>query len=176
MSSIFPIMYRGGIMDAPFSIKSTSLKDGQFMPETFIYHGSGCHGQNVSPELEWQGAPAETKSFAVTCFDPDAPTGHGWWHWTVVNIPNDVHRLVEGASNSGKLPPGAIELTTDYEERGYAGPCPPKGKPHRYVFTVYALPAKNLDANPTDTAEKIKNELENQALAKASLTVKYQRQ
>ena len=97
---------------------------------------AGCGGGNVSPDLHWTGAPASTKSFAITEFDPDAPTGVGFWHWTVVNIPASVTDLPAGAA----LPAGAVAGLTDYGMAGYQGPCPPQGdKPHRYKFTVSAL-------------------------------------
>ncbi len=111
----------------------------------------GCTGGNVSPELSWSGAPAETKSFALTVFDQDAPTGSGWWHWVVVNIPANVTSLLAGASETsgGKMPAGAVETRTDFGKAGYGGPCPPAGdKPHHYIFTIYALkvPMVALDA------------------------------
>jgi Raf kinase inhibitor-like YbhB/YbcL family protein len=100
---------------------------------------TGCGGKNVSPALAWSGAPPETKSFAVTCFDPDAPTGSGYWHWLVHSIPADRASLEAGAGN-GMSPGGGKHARTDYGISEYGGPCPPKGDiPHRYSFTVYAL-------------------------------------
>lgn len=161
-------------MTQQFSVTSTSLSPGGFVPEQYL--GQGCDGDNVSPELEWTGAPSETKSFAVTVFDPDARSGHGWWHWTVVNIPNNVNKLEEGASNLNKLPKEAIEIQTDFHNKGYGGPCPPKGhSPHRYIFTVYAMGTENLNVDPNSTAEILKDRLEKSCLAKADFTVKYGR-
>ena len=127
-----------------FGITSTSFKDGDYLPKDFILSadfGFGCAGGNKSPHLKWSDAPAGTKSFAVTCYDPDAPTGSGFWHWLVVNIPPDVTELALGAgSKGGALPQGALQTRTDYGFAGYGGPCPPEGDhPHRYLFTVYAV-------------------------------------
>lgn len=158
------------------TLTSTSLNDGQMIPKHFVFDGMGCNGDNISPELEWQGAPAGTRSFALTMYDPDAPTDHGWWHWTVVNIPMDVHRLPEGASNEKSLPTGAIELSTDYKKKGYGGPCPPIGSgPHRYVFTIYALDEERINVNQNQTAETFKKVLEEHSLAEASFTTIYER-
>ncbi len=155
---------------------STSLKAGESVPESYVFNGYGCTGKNISPELEWDGAPQGTKSFAVTVFDPDATTGHGWWHWTVLNIPANIHKLEEGASNKGKLPKSATELLTDFGEAHYGGPCPPKGdRPHRYVFTVYAMKKEKIEIDKKLKANDVKKSIEENSLAKASFTVKYGR-
>ena len=109
---------------------------------------SAATAGNISPSLSWKDPPAGTKSFAVTVYDPDAPTGSGWWHWVVFNLPADVRSLPAGAGNpaSGKLPKGAVQSLTDFGAPGYGGPCPPRGdRPHRYVFTVHALKVDKLD-------------------------------
>ena len=124
-----------------FTIRSDSFKDGDYLAKTHILSadfGFGCAGDNQSPHLVWSGAPAGTKSFAVTCFDPDAPTGSGFWHWLVVNIPPNVTELSLDTGNpkTAKLPPGALQTRTDYGVPGYGGSCPPEGDhPHRYLFT-----------------------------------------
>lgn len=157
-------------------ISSNSLQDGQIVPNQYLYNGFGCEGDNISPHLAWEGAPDGTKSFALTVFDPDAPTDHGWWHWAVVNIPADVHSLEEGASNNNKLPKEALELMTDFHQRKYGGPCPPaKDRPHRYVFTIYALKTEKLALSKTSSAEELKQILKKESLAEASFTVKYGR-
>lgn len=157
-----------------FVVWSTSLKAGEVVPKNFVLNE--CGGKNISPELEWDGAPQGTKSFAVTVFDPDAPTGHGWWHWTVLNIPSNVHKLEEGASNKGKLPKNAIELRSDFGDAHYGGPCPPKGdRPHRYIFTVYAMKKEKLEADRQLKAMDMKKNIEENSLAKASFTVKFGR-
>jgi Raf kinase inhibitor-like YbhB/YbcL family protein len=123
-----------------FTVASNSFKDGDYLPSDFILSsdfGFGCAGRNRSPHLKWSGAPEGTKSFAVTCYDPDAPTGSGFWHWLLVNIPANVSELAEGAgSTGGKLPAGALQTRTDFGVPGYGGPCPPEGDqslpPFRY--------------------------------------------
>lgn len=157
-----------------FNLISSSLKEGDFVPNHHVYNGLGCHGDNVSPALKWEGAPRDTKSFAVTVFDPDAPTDHGWWHWTVVNIPASITELKEGASQNG-LPSGAMEIMTDFHKTNYGGPCPPKGTTHRYVFTVYALKTDKLNVGPTSNPIEVKDRIQKESLAEASFTVKYGR-
>jgi len=115
-----------------FTVKSNSFKDGDYLGQAHILSadfGFGCAGGNQSPHLSWSGAPAGTKSFAVTCFDPDAPTGSGFWHWLVVNIPSGVTELALDAGNAKapKLPPGALQTRNDVGTAGYIGPCPPEG-------------------------------------------------
>jgi hypothetical protein len=155
-----------------FSVASTSFNDGDYLgldhvlSETF---GFGCAGQNISPQLSWSGTPDGTKSFAITAYDPDAPTGSGFWHWVVVNIPANVTSLDAGASGSG-LPSGALETRTDYGKPGYGGPCPPEGDhPHRYLFTVYAVSADSLPVEADTSAAVVGFQLNFNTLAKASL-------
>ena len=130
----------------------------------------GCAGENKSPHLKWSGAPAGTKSFAVTCYDPDAPTGSGFWHWLVVNIPPDVTELALGAgSKGGTLPKGALQTRTDYGFAGYGGPCPPEGDhPHRYFFTVHAV-NEMLPVQQDTPAAQIGFNLNFKTLAKARI-------
>jgi Raf kinase inhibitor-like YbhB/YbcL family protein len=97
-------------------------------------------GDNLSPDLAWTSGPPGTKSYAVTCFDPDAPTGSGWWHWIAADIPADATSLPEG----GPLPAGARQWPNDAENRAYDGPAPPPGPVHHYVFTVFALDVDKL--------------------------------
>lgn len=131
-----------GAMAAPFSVSSNDMRDGQPLAQQHWFAGFGCTGGNVSPQLTWKNAPAGTRSFAVTVRDPDAPTGSGWWHWTVVNIASSVFSLPAGAGdkNSATLPGGAVQGRNDFGYAGFGGACPPAGdKPHRYRFTVWAL-------------------------------------
>ena len=135
-----------------FTVSTPAFSPGATIPMAQVLNGLGCSGGNRSPALSWSGAPAGTQSYAVTMYDPDAPTGSGWWHWTVFNIPASVHDLVAdaGAADSQSLPPGAGQGRTDFGFSHYGGPCPPVGnKPHRYVITVYALktPHLTLDAH-----------------------------
>ncbi|HEY0780492.1 MAG TPA: YbhB/YbcL family Raf kinase inhibitor-like protein [Gemmatirosa sp.] len=138
----------------------------------------GCSGQNQSPALAWRGAPAGTKSFAVTVFDPDAPTGSGFWHWVLYNVPATTTSLPAGAgtAQSGSLPAGAAQATTDYGAPGYGGPCPPPGDgPHRYIFTVHALKVDHVDVPSGATAAVVGYTLHANTLATASFTARYAR-
>jgi Raf kinase inhibitor-like YbhB/YbcL family protein len=133
-----------------FTLASPEVKPNVQIAEAQVYKGFGCSGGNVSPSLTWSNPPAGTKSFAVTVYDPDAPTGSGWWHWVIFNLPADTRALAAGAGNpaAGKLPKGAVQSLTDFGAPGYCGPCPPKGdRPHRYIFTVHALKVDKLDLN-----------------------------
>ena len=142
----------------------------------FVLNGFGCTGGNMSPLVEWRDPPTGTQSFAVTIFDPDAPTGHGWWHWTVFDIPPSVFRLEENASATQKLPAASIEGRTDFGTSGYGGPCPPKGdKPHRYIVMVYALKMAKLGLSPESQGATVGDALTQNALATASVTATYGR-
>ena len=136
---------------APFRVTSSDLREGDSLAATQLFQGFGCSGGNISPQLAWENAPSGTRSFAITAYDPDAPSGSGWWHWTVVNIPAAVSHLPAGAGdkNNAKLPTGAVQGRNDFGYAGFGGACPPAGdKPHRYRFTVWALdtPALPIDA------------------------------
>ena len=163
---------------ADFKLSSPEIKAGSMMPKRFEFNGFGCSGENKSPELKWSGAPKGTKSFAVTMYDPDAPTGSGWWHWVVINIPADVTGLPAdtGAQNSTTLPKGAVQGRTDYGVNAWGGTCPPQGdKPHRYIFTVYALKTDKIDVPADATAALTGYMIHANMLAKASFTAKYGR-
>lgn len=113
---------------------------------THVYNSMGCSGTNISPALQWSNPPAGTKSFAVTMYDPDAPTGSGWWHWIMYNISASTTSLAAGAGNGRNGPSGSTEGITDFGSKGYGGPCPPVGnKPHHYHITVFALKVDKLD-------------------------------
>jgi len=163
---------------AGFSIMSPDIKAGGTMPKSFEFNGFGCSGDNKSPVLKWSGAPAGTKSFAVTVYDPDAPTGSGWWHWVVVNIPANVTDLPSdaGAVGGANLPAGASNVKVDFGFAGWGGTCPPQGdKPHRYIFTVYALKTEKLDLPPDATAALAGFMINANKLGKASFTAHYGR-
>jgi Raf kinase inhibitor-like YbhB/YbcL family protein len=133
----------------PFTVTSADGKDGRIAIEHFT-NLFGCPGHNISPEISWSGAPVGTKSFVVTIFDQDAPTGSGWWHWVVADIPADASHLERGASgNPKKIPTGALEMNSDIGQTGYGGPCPPIGETHRYSITVKALSVEKLDLPET---------------------------
>lgn len=142
------------------------------------FNGFGCSGENKSPQLSWKNAPEDTRSFAVTMYDPDAPTGSGFWHWVVFNIPANVNKLVSNAGNiSLKLAPkGAIQSITNYGIKGFGGPCPPKGHGfHQYIITVYALKTDKLELDENTNPAIVGFNLWNQTLAKASIVAYYKR-
>jgi Raf kinase inhibitor-like YbhB/YbcL family protein len=155
-----------------FTLSSTDAHPGQLMAKAQMFNGMGCTGQNISPALTWHGAPAAAKSFAITIYDPDAPTGSGWWHWVVYNIPATTTQLAQDAGGAGaKLPAGARQGNTDFGKPGYGGPCPPKGDaPHHYIFTVYALDVASIDVPETATAAYVGFNLHGHTIAKASFT------
>ena len=158
-----------------FTLKSDDV-GGQFTKEQ-VYNKYGCQGQNISPQLHWENAPENTKSYAVTIYDPDAPTGSGWWHWLIFNIPNTVNEIPKNAGNpQSKLIPSATQSINDYGTYGYGGPCPPqRDKPHRYIITVYALNVEKLKLDNDTNPATVSFYLNNHSIAKASLLVFYGR-
>src|ERR1700752_5329434 len=163
-----------------FKIVRDSFKDGDYLSPDFILSpacGSGCPGPNKSPRQKWSGAPDGAKSFEVTCYDPDAPTGSGFWHWLVVNIPANVTEVASGAGSAGgRLPAGALQTRTDFGAPGYGGPCPPEGDhPHRYLFTVFAVGAEKLQATADTSAAVIGFQLNFNTLAKSAIMGLYKR-
>lgn len=152
-----------------FTLTSNDITDGGVLPDAQVK----AEG-NTSPHLAWSGAPEGTRSYAVHCFDPDAPTGSGFWHWTVANIPADVSELATGASSAG-LPKGAVEGRTDFGEPGFGGAAPPAGHgPHRYVFTVFAVDVETLDVTAENSGAVFGFNLFFHTLAKASITATYE--
>lgn len=158
-------------MAQEFIVTSADARDGT-LPMRHFAHIFGCKGDNVSPEISWHGAPAETQSFMVTIYDPDAPTGSGWWHWVVADIPASVTSLRQGAgTDAALLPPGAVQLSTDIGTPGYGGPCPPVGETHRYLITVKALDVARLDLPPHATGALAGLVSNMHSLAQATLTL-----
>lgn len=153
-----------------FTLKSNEL-GGQLSNKQYV-NGMGFTGENQSPQLYWENAPAETESFAVTILDLDAPTGNGFWHWVVFNIPANISELKSGAGDLAKnlVPAGAIQSNTDMGTPGYAGAAPPEGPAHRYLITVHAL-SKKLDLDKKATPAYVGFNLHFSTLQKASLVV-----
>jgi len=163
---------------AGFTVTSRNIRNGGTVPMAQVFDADGCTGDNISPQLSWSGAPAGTKSFAVTMFDPDAPTGRGWWHWIVFDIPPTVHGLPAnaGAAEAGALPPGAVQARNDFGASQYGGPCPPAGDPpHRYILTVYALRLSTLPLGTNASGATVEASLRRNAIASVRLTAHYAR-
>lgn len=154
-----------------FTLTSNDITDGAVLPDAQV-QAKG----DTSPHLAWSGAPEGTKSFAVTVYDPDAPTGSGFWHWTVANIPADVTELPTGAgSPGGDLPRGAIQGRTDFGKTGFGGAAPPPGHgPHRYIFTVFAVDTEQLEVTADDSGAVYGFNLHFHTLAKASITANWE--
>ncbi|MGO1003809.1 YbhB/YbcL family Raf kinase inhibitor-like protein [Lysobacter sp. CA196] len=159
---------------ADFTLVSPDLSPHDTFGAEYVYNGFGCNGNNHSPALHWSGAPTDTRSFAITMYDPDAPSGSGWWHWLVVNLPASVSALSSDAS-AESLPAGALQTRTDFGKPGYGGPCPPQGKAHRYEFTVWALKTDKLAVDAEASGALVGFMIRQNALAHAKLTVKYAR-
>ena len=162
---------------ASMKITSAEIKDGATIANEQVFKGFGCTGGNISPSLNWTGAPSGTKSFAITMYDPDAPTGSGWWHWVVFNIPPGTTSLPKNAS-AGTMPAGAIQSRTDFGSDGYGGPCPPAGGGlHHYHITVFAVDVDKLPDAASDSASAalVGFDLHFHTLAKAMLTGVYKR-
>ncbi|WP_269516084.1 YbhB/YbcL family Raf kinase inhibitor-like protein [Brevundimonas subvibrioides] len=149
-----------------FALTSNDFQDGDTLPDAQV-QAKG----NTSPHLAWSGVPEGTRSFAITVFDPDAPTGSGFWHWTVANIPADVREIPAG----GPLPDGAVEGRTDYGAPGFGGAAPPPGHgPHRYVFTVFAVDTGRLEVTPENSGAIFGFNLHFHTLARASITATWE--
>ncbi len=159
-----------------FTLKSSDLEGQLTLSQVFA--GFGCSGKNISPSLKWINAPRDTKSFAVTVYDPDAPTGSGWWHWVIFNIPAGVNELKTNAGQIEKklAPAGSSQSITDFGKPGFGGACPPQGdKAHRYVFTVYALSTEKLDLDEKTPPAMVGYFFNNYTIARASLISYYKR-
>jgi Raf kinase inhibitor-like YbhB/YbcL family protein len=154
------------------TLTSPDIAPGAKIADEQVFNAFGCTGGNISPALSWSGAPKDTKSFALSVYDPDAPTGSGFWHWVVFNIPPDVTSLPKNAGNlkAGDAPKGAVQSRTDFGVPGYGGPCPPQGDPpHHYHFTIFAVDTPKLDGDENNSAAFVGFQLHFHTLAKAEL-------
>lgn len=160
-----------------FELTSPDIADGQFLSRQQEFDGFGCSGANRSPALVWKDPPSGTQSFAVTVYDPDAPTGSGWWHWVVFNLPAATRNLPSRAGNpGGVLPPSSVQGLTDYGQPGFGGACPPPGDaPHRYRFTVHALKVPHLDLDAHAMPALVGYQINASSLGQATLTARYAR-
>lgn len=157
----------------PMSLKSNQVINGQPLPHQQLFNLWGCTGGNISPQLRWSNVPPGTKSFAVTLYDPDTPSGSGWWHWVVINIPGTTRQLPfnAGAQGGQNLPAGASMLRNDYGYKSYSGACPqPDANTHNYQITVYALDIPNLDIGTNSSPAMAGFYILQHALDKAVIT------
>jgi Raf kinase inhibitor-like YbhB/YbcL family protein len=165
--------------DSIFRLTSPDLPPGRPILEPYVANEFGCHGGNQSPALRWSGAPAGTKSFAITMYDPYRPPQSGWWHWIVYDLPATTLHLVRAAGvAAGGMPEGAKQGLPDGDapQRHYYGPCPDKGDPpHQYVISVYALSVDHLDVPLTATAADLDYIISGKMLGKAQIRREYQR-
>lgn len=156
-----------------FTLSSSELQ-GQLTKKQ-EFNGFGCTGENISPELSWSNAPKGTRSFALTVYDPDAPTGSGWWHWLVVNIPANSSTLPTGVT-AKELPKGAIETMNDYGVTSFGGACPPEGdKHHQYIFTLHALDVEKLDVTSKSDSALVGYMINAHTIEKSSMVSYYKR-
>jgi Raf kinase inhibitor-like YbhB/YbcL family protein len=175
-----------GMLNAPvafaqnMTVTSAEISEGSTVKDAQVANVFGCKGGNISPSLSWSAVPSDTKSFAITVYDPDAPTGSGFWHWIVFNIPASTTSIPANAGDVKKklMPKGAVQSRNDFGFDGYGGPCPPQGdKPHHYIFTVYAVDEDKLQfaKDHNVSAAVVGFELHFHSKAKATLTATYGR-
>jgi Raf kinase inhibitor-like YbhB/YbcL family protein len=156
-----------------FDLSSDDATDGEPLDKRHLHQMAG--GENISPQLRWSGYPPETRSFVVTCYDPDAPTGSGFWHWVLVDVPATVTELPRGAGATGAQPAGAIHIRNDFGTKDYGGSAPPAGDiPHRYVFAVHAVDVETLGVDDTATPAYVGFNLAFHTLARATFRPIYQ--
>lgn len=152
---------------------SNDLRDGDKLPHRHVFNGMGYDGDNISPHLAWDDVPMGTKSFVVTCYDPDAPTGSGWWHWVVVNLPADTRVLTQGSAQAWWPYQTASFRRVPISVKGYGGAAPPKGETHRYIFTVHALDVERLDVDEDASGAMVGFNVHFHSLASASITAMF---
>lgn len=151
------------------SLTSTDITQNSNLKIEQVANSFGCSGKNMSPQLSWKNAPTKTKSFAITSYDPDAPTGSGFWHWIVYDINKNTTSIITEASNTANMPQNSVEAINDANMKGYLGGCPPIGR-HRYVFTIYALDIDKIPVNDKDSSAMLRFKIMHHVIAKASIT------
>jgi Raf kinase inhibitor-like YbhB/YbcL family protein len=156
------------------TVSSTSIQNNSSLPQAHVFDGWGLTGGNLSPQLSWSGAPEATKGYAVTCFDPDAPTPSGFWHWLLVGIPADITSLDAGAGTADAAPRGAFHVANDFGDKKYDGAAPPAGdRNHRYLFAVHALDTDDLGVDDSASAAVTAFNLGFHTLARGVITATY---
>jgi Raf kinase inhibitor-like YbhB/YbcL family protein len=175
--SVLTLALAGTALAEPaFTVTSPDVKDGETLAMTQVFNGMGCTGENLSPKLEWANAPEGTKSFAVTVYDPDAPTGSGWWHRQIYDVAATETGLAAGIGSAAEAPAGSVQGRNDAGYPVFGGACPPPGSGlHHYVFTVFALGVDKLGIPADSSAAMVGAMLNMNALAKATLTATYER-
>ncbi len=180
--SALPLAFAAGLAfaaaaRAEMTLTSADMTEGGTLKVDQVFNGFGCEGGNQSPDLAWSGAPEGTGSFVLTAYDPDAPTGSGWWHWTIFNLPADTTGVSVGAgSGMAPLPEGAVQGRTDFGQPGFGGACPPQGDaPHHYVFTLYALKVANLGLDENASGAMVGFMAKANAIEVVTLTATYGR-
>lgn len=164
--------------NAKLQINSPEIAPNAMISNKNIFKGFGCNGENISPQIRWSNAPLGTKGYALTVYDPDAPTGSGWWHYVAVNIPLNYSELPAafGAENKFEIKDGIKQVRNDFGVHNFGGPCPPVGdKAHRYIFTIYALKTEKLDIPESATAAFAGFMINQNTISKASFTGFYKR-
>lgn len=165
-------------MDNNFRLWSSEFSDNGVLTKDHEFNSFGGNGKNLSPEIEWNNPPVDTKSFALTVYDPDAPTGSGFWHWVLLNISSDVRKLEQNAGDlANKLAPsGALQILNDYGFQGFGGACPPIGdKPHQYEFSLHALNIEKLDVDEKCTNAVARFLINQHSIEKVKIVAHYQR-
>lgn len=176
----FAVLAMGSIASnvQALSLSSTDIVEGKTLGNAQVFNGFGCEGENISPALSWSDIPEGTKSFAITAYDPDAPTGSGWWHWQMINIPVSVTSLASGAGdvNGKNIPQGSRQIKNDFGVASYGGACPPIGHgTHHYRFMLHALSVEKIDL-PEDPSGALTGYMINaNSIATAHINAIYQR-